>query len=215
MEIKNPSILQKSVGNFPTQDLTITVNSNLIPFFYPLLGQGFLVKTSTESSIKELICNQLGISEEYLEERIQTIFLNGTVVDDLNSSINKNGSTLALSGAMPGLVGATLRRGGFYASFRSQISYNEHQFSVEEENLWVVIKLFNLIVREVGSAFLEKGIWTEGEKLQKFLTRNLEELKMHGSLGELNGKPFKLDRIQKVDWETHLIFLQVNSQEVV
>ena len=215
MEIKNPSILQKSVGNFPTQDLTITVNSNLIPFFYPLLGQGFWVNTSTESSIRELICNQLGISEEYLEERIQTIFLNGTVVDDLNSSINKNGSTLALSGAMPGLVGATLRRGGFYASFRSQISYNEHQFSVEEENLWVVIKLFNLIVREVGSAFLEKGIWTEGEKLQKFLTRNLEELKMHGSLSELNGKPFKLDRIQKVDWETHLIFLQVNSQEVV
>jgi hypothetical protein len=213
MEKINQATFQKPIGDFPTQDLSIVVTSNLIPFFFQLLGQGFMVNAPTNCSARELIRDQLGIPDDYLEERIQTLFLNGSVVDDLNSCIINEDSTLALSGAMPGLAGATLRRGGFYASFRSQISYDENQTRVDEGNHWVVLKLFNLIVKELGPAFLEKGILMEGEKLQKFLIRNLEELRMSGSLCEFNGKPVDINRLQKVDWKSYLVFLQVKSKE--
>ena len=212
MEKINQSTFQKPIGNFPTQDLCIVVDSNLIPFFFQLLGQGFNVNAPANCSVRDLICDQLGIPDDYLEERIQTLFLNGNVVDDLNSCVINEGSTLALSGAMPGLAGATLRRGGFYASFRSQISYNENKSRVEKGNHWVVLKFFNMIAKEMGPAFLEKGIWMEGEKLHKFLTRNSEELKMRGSLSELNGKPVDINSLQKVDWKTYLVFLQVQSK---
>jgi len=215
MEKINPPTFQKPIRNLATQDLSIVVNSNLIPFFFQLLGQGFMVNAPANCSVREMICDQLGIPGDYLEESIQTLFLNGNVVDDLDSCIIKEDSTLALSGAMPGLAGATFRRGGFYASFRSQISYNENPSRVDEGNHWVVLKFFNLIVRELGPAFLEKGIWMEGEKLHKFLTRNSEELRMRGSLSDLNGKPVDINSLQKVDWKTKLIFLQVKSEPAV
>ena len=212
MEKINPPTFQKPIQDFPTQDLSIVVNSNLIPFFFQLLGQGFMVNAPANCSIRELICDQLGIPDDYLEERIQTLFLNGNVVDDLDSSIIKEGSTLALSGALPGLAGATLRRGGFYASFRSQISYNENPSRVDEGNHWVVLKFFNLIVRDLGPAFLEKGIWMEGEKLQKFLRRHAEELRMHGTSGDMNGEAVNVTNLLTVNWETYLVFLRVKPE---
>ena len=51
--------------------------------------------------------------------------LDGKPVDDIGAALVQDGSTLALSAAMPGLVGATLRRGGAYSSFRSAITYHE------------------------------------------------------------------------------------------
>jgi hypothetical protein len=206
-----PAGLKKQIGDLPTQDLSLFVKSKLIPFFFQLLGQGFLVNVPANCSIRDLIIDCLGIPNDYLEERIQTLFLNGSVVDDLNSCNIKEGSTLALSGAMPGLAGAVLRRGGFYASFRRTITHNDSPSRIDKDNHWIVLKLFNMIVKELGPGFLEKGIWMEGEKLQKFLTRNSEELRIRGSLSDLNGKPVDIDNLRKAEWKTKLVFLQVTS----
>ena len=214
MEQINPSTLQKPIRDFPTQDLSIVVNSNLIPFFFQLMGQGFIVNAPANCSVKELLCSQLGIHEDYLAGRIQTIFLNAKVVDDVNSAIVSEGSTLALSAAMPGLVGAILRSGGFYASMRSQISYDKNISSSPSNAGKITLKFFNLIVKELGPAFLEKGIWIEGEKLQKFLTRNSEELSMRGSLNELNGKPVKINSLMEINWEDKPVILRVTSEKV-
>jgi len=213
MEEITPSGLKKPLGDLTTQDLSIFVKSKLIPFFFQLLGQGFIVDAPANCSIRDLITECLGIPDDYLEERIQTLFLNGTVVDDLNACSIKEGSTLALSGAMPGLAGAVLRRGGFYASFRRQISHIDSQLRIDKDNLWIVIKLFNLIVKELGPEFLEKGIWMEGEKLQKFLMRHSEELRLHGTSGDMNGEPADIDSLLKFDWKPHLVFLRVKPEK--
>jgi hypothetical protein len=212
MENVTPSDLKNPIGDLTTQDLSIFVKSKSIPFFFQLLGQGFIVNAPANCSIRNLIIEYLGISDDYLEERIQTLFLNGTVVDDLNSCNIKEGSTLALSGAMPGLAGAALRRGGFYASFRRTISHNANQLRIDKDNHWIVIKLFNMIVKELGPGFLEKGIWMEGEKLQKFLTRHSEELRMHGTSGDMNGEPADIDCLLNVDWKTYLVFLRIKPE---
>jgi len=207
-----PSGFKKPIGDLPTQDLSLFVKSKLIPFFFQLLGQGFLVNAPTNCSIRDLIIDCLGIPDDYLEERIQTLFLNGSVVDDLNSCNIKEGSTLALSGAMPGLAGAVLRRGGFYASFRRQISHNDSPSRIDKDNHWIVLKLFNMIVKELGPGFLAKGIWMEGEKLQKFLRRHSEELRMHGTSGDMNGEAVDIINLLTVNWETYLVFLRVKPE---
>jgi len=212
MENIMPSGFKKPIGDLPTQDLSLFVKSKLIPFFFQLLGQGFLVNAPTNCSIRDLIIDCLGIPDDYLEERIQTLFLNGSVVDDLNSCNIKEGSTLALSGAMPGLAGAVLRRGGFYASFRRQISHNDSPSRIDKDNHWIVLKLFNMIVKELGPGFLAKGIWMEGEKLQKFLRRHSEELRMHGTSGDMNGEAVDIINLLTVNWETYLVFLRVKPE---
>ncbi len=212
MEKINPSTFQKPIRDLPTQDLSLFVKSKLIPFFFQLLGQGFLVNVPANCSIRDLIIDCLGIPNDYLEERIQTLFLNGSVVDDLNSCNIKEGSTLALSGAMPGLAGAVLRRGGFYASFRRQISHNDSPSRIDKDNHWIVLKLFNMIVKELGPGFLAKGIWMEGEKLQKFLRRHSEELRMHGTSGDMNGEAVDIINLLTVNWETYLVFLRVKPE---
>ena len=90
--------------------------------FFPLLQQGFTVRARTGCSIRELLCGQFGIDPDYLKQRITTIFLNGKAIDDPESSRVADGATLALSAAMPGLVGATMRRGGYYAAMRGAIA---------------------------------------------------------------------------------------------
>jgi len=89
--------------------LCIVITDELLPRFFKLLEQGFFVTTTTGCSIKDLLCKQLSIDEEYLDKRIQTLFLDGKPVDKVEKAYLHNEATLALSGAMPGLVGATLR----------------------------------------------------------------------------------------------------------
>jgi hypothetical protein len=180
-----------------------------------LLGHGFGLNVQTGCSVKELLCQQFRIPEDYLDERIKTVFMNSRVVDDLSSAMVKEGSTLALSGAMPGLVGAILRSGGFYASMRSQISYDQNKLSSPPRTGKITLKLLNLVVKELGPVFLEQGIWLNGEKFQEFLRRHLEEFNAGSATTELDGKPVKINNLPGLDWNDKTVFLQVKSEKAV
>ncbi len=195
--------------------LSLMVNAKLVPLFFQLLGHGFCVNVQTGGSVKELLCNQLGIHEDYLAQRIQTIFLNAKVVDDVNSAIVDRDATLALSGAMPGLVGAILRSGGFYAPMRSQISHEKTKSVSQLKNGKITLKLWNLVVKELGPTFLQQGIWIEAEEVQSFIKRHLEALKRECQAVELNANPAEVDRLRKAEWKTKLVFLQVKSEQAV
>lgn len=117
------------------------------------------------------MCLQIGVSDDYLDQRIQTIFLDGKVVDNVDTAVIRQGSTLALSAAMPGLAGATLRRGGAYAAMRSQISHKNNTVDDSAENGTVMLKLFNIVALELGPMFLKQGIWIDGKNLKNFFER--------------------------------------------
>ncbi|HEX8949069.1 MAG TPA: hypothetical protein VF790_08920 [Dissulfurispiraceae bacterium] len=149
--------------------LVFLMDEAMAPRFLLMLQRGFMVRTRTGCSVQDFLGCGLGISRETLE-RIQSIFLDGSPVDDLGSAIIKAGATLALSAAMPGLVGATLRRGGFYSSFRSSITYKEKaETCIAGEGL-VRLKLFNLLIDELGPGFLGKGILVRPSDLADFLS---------------------------------------------
>ena len=191
--------------------LSLFAKAEFVPIFFQLLGQGFRVNIQSGCSVKELLCNQLGIHQDYLTERIKTIFLNAKVVDDVNSATVDEGSVLALSGAMPGLVGAILRSGGIYAGMRSQISYNPIEAAPQKSATQITLKLWNLVVKELGPNFLQQGIWIEADQAQSFIERHREELMKGCTSAELDGKTVSPDQLQDIIWKDEPVFLQVVS----
>jgi len=155
----------EKIDGFACDRLYLFVKAELVPIFFQLLGQGFKVNVQTGGSVKELLCNQLGIDEDYLAERIQSIFLNFKVVDDVNSAIVNEGSVLALSGAMPGLVGAILRSGGYYAAMRSQISHEKTPSSRPQGTAPITLKLWNYDKRGTTAGIYRESIGRFKDKM--------------------------------------------------
>jgi len=98
------------------------------------------------------LCGHFKVEENYLEDRVKTIFLDGKPVDDVEKAMANNGSVLVFSAAMLGLVGATFRRGGALAAFRSGITYQqEDSIPDSSEEALILIKLFNNQCSAAGS----------------------------------------------------------------
>jgi hypothetical protein len=169
------------------------------------------VPVQTGSSIKELLCGQLGIQEEYLDERIQTIFLNSKAVDDIDSTIVEDGSTLALSGPMPGLAGVTVRRGGFFSGMRSNISYDNTLSHTQQSTGKIYLKLFNVVVKELGPTFLKRGVWLEGRQLQDYISENLDYLKNGCISAKLDDQDIEVTELSKIDFTSMMAQLQVET----
>lgn len=125
----------------------------------PALQEGVCVPVRLGCSVKSLLADQFNILPEYIDARIKTVFLDGRPVDDFTKAMVTDGITLALSAAMPGLVGACFRSGGILSPFRSGISYRDTGQSCEnKESGHIRIKLFNLLVKEIGPGLLKRGI---------------------------------------------------------
>ena len=174
-------------------EVLLGLKPEIVSFLSPLFQRGIWLKAETGFSVRSFLCAQLGFSGEYVGKRIQTFFLNGKAVDDIDSALVHDGSTLALSAALPGLLGATLRRGSYYARMRSTISYEEERPSATSHRGWVGIKLFNLLIPEMGPFLLKRGIWVQGndfrewvEKLPSRFWSGCVELRLRGKRAEPN-----------------------------
>ncbi len=198
----------------PPLQLAFQVTEKLRPLFLHLAEQGFEVQIRTGVSVRDVLCRQIGIDEDYLEQRIQTIFLNGRPVDDADRTRVDNGAVLALSAAMPGLMGATLRKGGVFASLRREISCDKNDRTSAAASGTLCLKLFNLVVKELGPAFLQRGVTIKGQTFQHLLHRRLEALTAGGASCKLDGRPIALEDLAQVDLVDKKVFLQVVSAKV-
>jgi hypothetical protein len=170
-----------------TVSLLFGLDKKLFVLFTPLLQRGVMVKVQVGCSLSALLVEQLGLKPEYVKERIKTIFLEGNPVDDLGTTLVKDGSVLALSAAMPGLAGATLRRGGVFAGLRSPIPQREMKTPILPKEGFVEVKLFNLLIRELGPVFLERGVLLSKNDFGEFLKglpdefwRGCKEIRVNG-----------------------------------
>jgi hypothetical protein len=151
------------------ENLVLTLMPDQLPAFYPLLQKGVTVPATVGCTLKSLLCDQFAIPADYVTDRITTIFLNNSPVDDLDRTIIHEGSRVTLSAAMPGLVGATMRRGGFYAALREGISHVVDSGSTAGESGTVRVKLFNLLLAELGPFVLARGMILEPDELSDLL----------------------------------------------
>jgi len=201
------------VKKYPTVSLSLTLEPDKIQDFFPLLQGGIMVKVQVGCSIKTILCKQFGLSPEYVEDRVKTILLDGKTVDDIDSAIIRDGSILALSAAMPGLAGAILRRGGDLALLRSQTTYREEkEYTLRREGV-VVLKLFNLLVNELGPGFLKEGVLVKPEDLDAFLMSLPEEFWEGCKVAAVDDQEVGLDYLLGLEWlENHdLVMLRVEG----
>ena len=210
---RSRSNLREGAPDSAIQHLRLIVEASLILRFLQLAERGFKLQIKTRITIRELLCQHLGISGDYVDNRIQTIFLDGKPVDDVDTASIENGSRLALSAAMPGLVGVTFRKGGFYASWRDNISYTKAEASIVKGDGEIILKFFNMVAKELGPAFLENGIMIEGGAFQNFVRRNLEDLKAACISIHLNDAKIDFAGVLKKNWENKQLFLRVTSEE--
>jgi len=179
------------------KNLCLLIEPALFPKFFEILQGGFMVKCRVGISIKTLLCEKLGLTPAYVMGRISTIFLDGKPVDDIESAVIKDGSSLALSAAMPGLVGATMRREGVYSSLRSSITYEEkHSNYLSKEGL-ISLKLYNLLIDELGPLLLKRGIFVKSTELSAFLTKQSDNFWRGCKEILLGGKPVERSVLQK------------------
>lgn len=152
-----------------TDNLVLTLLPDQLPAFYPILQQGVNVPAQVGCTLKSLLCDQFAIPADYVTDRITTIFLDNRPVDDLEGTIIQDGSRVTLSAAMPGLVGATMRRGGFYAALRQGISHVADRAAAAGACGTVRVKLFNLLLAELGPLVLARGLVLEQGELAELL----------------------------------------------
>ena len=176
-------------------ELTLTMSGTAVSRFLPLLGEGILIKGPGGESVEDFLLKAAAVSPAYLKERVQTVFLNGKALDDFSTARVADGDSLALSAAMPGLAGAVLRRGGFYAAMRRQISHEAQSQPAAAGNISVVLKLFNMVARELGPEFLKQGVLVSGVQLRDFVERQ-GRWAWNGCLAaEAGGQPVKVSQI--------------------
>jgi hypothetical protein len=160
--------------------------------FSSLFQRGIIVRLAEATSVRNFLCHHLGLEPEFVEHVITTIFLNGKPVDNLDKARLGHGDTLALSAAMPGLVGATMRRQGLVASFRSNISYREPARRERPgESVAIALKLFNLMIEALGPALLKGGVLIRRGDWEDFLKRSGSGFWENCRAVKLNGREIR------------------------
>ena len=187
--------------------IDLTVSKTGLWRFFTLLRRGFHVRTSLPCSLEALLCMRLDIPRDYVAQRVQTIFLNGRAVDTICSARVADGAVVTLSAAMPGLVGATLRRGGRLTSLRSSISHRTDGSSDQETAIGkVTVKFFNLICDELGPSFLSRGVCLAPAAFSDFLADRWAEIapacrsvRIDDSLWRSDSLPAVIDPVEPVN----------------
>ena len=202
----------KKIESWPR--ITFDVDGPLVSHFFLLLQQGVTIRARTGCNVTAFLREEIGANSETIE-KIQSVILDGKPVDDLESAVIKDGSVLALSAAMPGLVGATLRRGGTYSSFRNAITYHETQKECVMGEGLVQIKVFNLLMAELGPGLFQRGVVISSEDFIRFATRQSQDFWQGRRRITLDGKPLASSELADSAWwsEKGEIFLSVSSDK--
>ena len=183
-------------SNEPYPRLAFIVEQPLVARFFLLLQQGVRIRRRVGCSVEAFLRNELEVGPAALE-KIQSIMLDGKPVDDIGSALIYDGSVLALSAAMPGLVGATLRRGGVYSSLRNAITYHEAGKACVPGEGWVGIKLFNLMMAELGPGLLRQGVLVHAADLADLLAKRSQEFRK-GCTVTFEGKPVEIGILEGI-----------------
>jgi len=129
--------------------------------------------------------------------RITTIFLNSKAVDKAGTAVIRDNDVLALSGAMPGLVGATMRSGGYYAAMRGAMTYSDDRVIPVGQRGVITLKLFNLLLAELGPRLLLRGFLLRADRWRAFLEQQPEQLRVRGY--RIDGREVAVDRFRLRD----------------
>jgi hypothetical protein len=195
----------------PEKSLVLELDHDWLPGVSRVFQDGVMVEARLGSSVRAFLLEKLDLTPEYVEARIQTILLNGKVVDEPKTAAIHPGAVLSLSAAMPGLLGATLRTGSHYAAMRSQISWTGSAPTSGGTEGTIVLKLFNLLIDEVGPRLLHRGVRVRAKDLAALLVEQKEWLRGKGAKAFVDGSNVDLERLSHTVWGNGPVFLKLKS----
>jgi hypothetical protein len=175
-----------------TQKIQVSIEENHFSAFFALLSYGFKIDVEIGCSLFDVLVRQIGINESFLNEKVQTVFLNGKVVDDFSVEIVSDDSVIALSAAMPGLVGAVFRKGGILSSMRSEHTSSMESVVIKKLKRQVTLKLFNHIASGLGGYFFKKGICVKGAHFIRYVKSKQSLLKSACRQLIIDGKQYEI-----------------------
>ncbi|MCX8030042.1 MAG: hypothetical protein N3A59_00490 [Thermodesulfovibrionales bacterium] len=174
----------------------IDVFKNSFMLFSDIFQTGVFIKTSNiGSNLYIFLKDDIGLTDEYIENKIKIVFLDNKPVDDLQSEIIKEFSKISLSAAMPGLVGAILRQNSPLYSMREGISKRACAFCSFKEG-YIILKLFNLLINDLGPALLKKGVVLEKQTTVKLLAKFIQLKNLKNAI--INGKAMKEKELLRI-----------------
>ncbi len=149
--------------------IVLLVEPEVLTRFTTLLQNGIYLEAEQGKTIGGLLNTLPGFTEGYVNQRVQTIFLNGLPADDLQQQLFGTEAVIALSAAMPGLAGAIFRKDGVHSSLRTETAAKLSQTAPSDQSIKIRLKLFNMIAREKGAQILDDGCMIMASALEKFL----------------------------------------------
>jgi hypothetical protein len=145
--------------------LTIDLTPQTLTGFASLFQHGILFPVEQPVPLVPFLLALPGFTEDYIENTVQTIFVDGIAADSLDRDLTA-GSTLALSAAMPGLAGAIFRRQGIHGSLRSRPQAQKKSGGAAAGIL--TLKLFNSIATDRIQDLLTAGVLVGGKAFHAF-----------------------------------------------
>ncbi|MDY6824554.1 MAG: hypothetical protein SWH68_12270 [Thermodesulfobacteriota bacterium] len=154
----------------PVIDLKIILAGRLSSLLRLLLLRGIRFETTPGQSVQNFLAETLPTDRNYIENSIQTIFLDGQAIDNPETTLITDPCTIALSVAMPGVFGAAFRKNGVYSGLRQRYEGNQRKTSVTEPsgNILVTVKCFNRVAEDLGDDLLARGIRLNIEDFTEF-----------------------------------------------
>lgn len=164
------------------QTLLLTFREPLPSGLLRPFQRGAQVEVKVGGDLLSLLTEDLCLTEEGIA-KIQTIFWQSKPVDDIAGCVVRDGGVLALSAALPGLVGAVLRRDGFWSAMRDSITHKDEGAAQISSRGVITVKLFNFMLSEVGPLLLKRGIRIDVADLASLLNdpsvrQKLEEVRV-------------------------------------
>lgn len=145
-----------------------------IASFCPLLSRGVMLPGRPGATVGSVLSGQLQMSEESLCQRTRAIFLDGKTVAQPDAARLKTGSTLALSAVLtePFLLRAFGDTGTrVIRPYDRRESLTDPAYSMKH---FFYLKLFNLMLDELGPRILNSGVGIEARNFEKFLAEKPE-----------------------------------------
>ena len=139
----------------------------------PILQKGVMVRVLTGITVRRLLEDELKLSHDIIDNQIATVFLDGRPVDNIDSAIVRDNCEIALSGAMPGFVGASMRRGGYYSAMRAGITHTDENLAIETNQGLVKIRLYNSLIDLIGPILFSSGFFLSAYEVNHLLTTEI------------------------------------------
>jgi len=183
-------------GIYMAYDTILLKCSSIIMYlFMQELQKGIYIPSNEGKTIYSFITEDCGISDGYISEKIKTMLIDGGPVDDIFNTTIKDGGVCALSGAMPGIVGAMMRIGSPYAAMRESITVKPDNSSGSKKEIKFGLKLFNTILSDKGRDFFKHGILIEKKRISELFERYGDEVYSNCREVIINGSPCEKKQI--------------------